>query len=129
MKISTTMVKHYLSYLLVGWFGDHEQPPQTREEIAPYARNIAALAGQAGDLGWLTMGLEGLLSDPAAPLRRVAGGQYPFTRGELHDTLLMLWQALAPGDHLGAPGEGPTIEWVDMTAEEWVTYREWLKTV
>ena len=75
------------------------------------------------------MGLASLLSDPQAPLRRFDGGLYPFSRTELRDTLMLLWQQLTPGASLPMPGEGMPVEWEDMTSEEWVSYREWLKTV
>lgn len=124
MKISATMVKYYLSYLTVGWFGDHDAPPEEGAEIASIARNIQILANGAGDLVWLRTGLEALLTDPQAPLMEFDGGQYPFSRAGLLEVLKMLWEQLAPGTPLDAPGEGPRVEWVDMTAAEWTAFKQ-----
>ena len=129
MRISKTMVKYYLSYLTVGYFGDHAEPAEDFEEYAPIIRNIRVLAERAGDLPWLQLAIEHLLSDSNANLKEYDGGYYPFSRDQIEQHLYHVWKTLWPGAELGQPGEGPTVELVEMSADEWLEYRKSLSGV
>jgi|SRR4051794_3648418 hypothetical protein len=124
MKISKTMVKYYLSYLTVGYFGDHAEPAENLEEYAPIVRNIRVLAERAGDLPWLRVALEHLLTNPGVNLKEYDGGHYPFSREQIEEILYYLWKTLWPDAQLGETGEGPAVQLLEMSADDWLNYRK-----
>jgi hypothetical protein len=124
MKISKTMAKYYLSYITVAWFGDHPEPPETVEEYGPLVRNIKALAEPAGDLPWLRLALEELLTNPTSNLKEFDGGHYPYSSDQIQDLLHYVWKTLWPGSRLPRTGDGPVVELVSMSAEEWIEHRK-----
>lgn len=124
MKISKTMLKHYLSYLTVGHFGDHAHPAEDFADYAPIVRNIQVLAQASGDLHWLKRGLEHLLITDGLRLKEYDGGYYPYSPEQIREHLVFLWRALSPGEELPDPADAPAVELVAMSAEDWLDYRQ-----
>lgn len=122
MKISKTMVKYYLDYVTVVYFGDHTRPP---EELADYddcIENIRIFAADAGDLPWLQLALQHLLSHTDLDLSEYRG-VFPFQSEEVRQILEHVWATLWPESTVPDPGEGVEVDLVPMSAEDWAATR------
>jgi hypothetical protein len=122
MKISKTTVKFYLDHVMVVYFGDHNQPPEDLSDYDENIENMRIIAQKAGDLPWLKLALQYLLSHPEINLRDYRGS-YPFQPDQVRAILIHIWGVLWPGSEVPGPGEGANVELVDMSVEEWADMR------
>ena len=122
MKISKTMVKYYLDYVTVVYFGDHTEPPEDLADYDDCIQNIRFFAGEAGDLPWLQLALQHLLSHPELDLSEYRG-VYPFRSEAVREILRHVWATLWPESEVPEPGEGANVDLVPMAAEDWAATR------
>ena len=123
MKISGTMVKALLNYVTAGYFDDHSEMPETAADVADLVANMRIVAERSGDLPWLKLAIAHLIADEAEDPSRFAATATGLSAADMRDLLYLVWEALFPGEAPPAPGEGPEVELVPMTAEDWRAYR------
>ena len=122
MKISKTMVKYYLEHVTVVYFGDHNQPPEDLSDYDDCINTMRMIAENAGDLPWLKLALQHLLSHPGVNLRDYRGA-YPLQPEQVRELLEHVWAVLWPGQEVPGPGEGADVELVEMSVEDWAAAR------
>lgn len=123
MKLSNTMLRGYLRRIALGYLGRSDEPPEDPSEFDASIDEVRLAAEAAGDMPWLKLGLDHLLTAPGVRLRDYSGGQFPYTEHALYDLFLHAWQVLWPGESLSVPGEGAQLELEEMQPEDWVAFK------
>jgi hypothetical protein len=123
MKLSKTMLRHHLERVTLGYLGLHDNPPEDLGEYDAAIRELRLAAEASGDLPWVKLGLDYLLTTPGVRLRDYGGGQYPYSEEALSELLRHAWAKLWPDETLSAPGDAAALELVEMPAAEWAALR------
>ncbi|MGF1489077.1 MAG: hypothetical protein ACFBSE_18475 [Prochloraceae cyanobacterium] len=95
MDISKGMLDHYIGYITVFYFNDHELPP---DEITDYYNNVLELKSDAirrGDLDPLRLGIDYLLCNTDINLDS-HGGIYPYDDDEVREILRYIRSVIWP---------------------------------
>jgi hypothetical protein len=119
MRISQSLIKYLLGYVTVGYFDDHDEPPEDVAEFAGAAESLRSFAEDTGNMRWLRLAIGYLLSTPGVDLRDYNGGQYPFSERAMRELLEFLWHTWWPDEDIPEPGEGPLVEIANISNEEW----------
>ena len=124
MKISKTMVKYYLEYVTIGYFGDHTEPPENFADYDECIDNMMAIAEIEGDLNWLELAVHYLLSHPEIDLTEYSG-VYPLSSEELREIIEHLWTRIWPENPLPGPNQESDLELEleYMSVEDWADFR------
>jgi hypothetical protein len=125
MKISKSMVRDHLRPVTMHYFVDHDMHPTDVADYIPYAAGVRDSAEEAGDLPWLKLGLEHVLTDFTEHPSELNGGSYAFNDGHMRDLIEIIWETLWPAAKL--PEDPPTVELEEMSTEEWQEHRKTLK--
>jgi hypothetical protein len=121
MKISDTMLRHYLGQITHSFFASNDEMPEDLSEFDSYMQTVRAMAETAGDTRWLQLGLQHLVNDPQADLGRYGAGLFPITADDIRQIIWHLLDRLdAPGG-AAAPAIPITLE--PMTGDEWRAHR------
>ncbi|MBQ0958162.1 hypothetical protein KAK06_04265 [Ideonella sp. 4Y11] len=123
MKLSNTMLRGYLRRIALGYLGRSDEPSEDPADFDASIDEVRLAAEAAGDLPWLKLGLDHLLTTPGIRLRDYCGDQFPYTEHALYDLFLHTWQVLWPDEPLSAPGEGALLELEEMPTAQWVAFK------
>jgi len=119
MQISESMIRYYLDTVTVGYFDDHELPPDDVRGYDPQVREIGLKLAKHGDAKSLRLAFAYLLRNTGLDLAALNGGRYPFDDGEMREMIRYCYETLFPGDK--GPGEEDVgaVKIVQMPVEEW----------
>lgn len=123
MQISKQMVKYLLSYVTIGWFGDHEALAENTDDYAPYIADLRNVAERTNDLPWFKLGLEHLLTADDWDVRDYGAGEYAYSADEFRDLLYEIWSRLFPNERLVAD-DVSDVELVNMSSDEWAELKK-----
>lgn len=124
MKLSKTMLRRHLERVTLGYLGRHDQPPEDVTDFDDAIRELRLAAEASGDLPWVKLGLDHVLTTPGIRLRDYGGGQYPYPEETLSELLRYTWEQLWPGETLSPPGAAAALDLVEMPAAEWAALRD-----
>ncbi|WP_224248812.1 hypothetical protein [Hyalangium gracile] len=119
MRIPRSMLDYYLDNVTVGFFNDHDSPP---DDLSGYHDDVMIMRQKAvrhGDMEFLRLGLGYLLSTPGIDHESWGGGRYPFDAEEVRAIIEYAYQTLWPGAPLPSRDELSQVELVSMPLEEW----------
>jgi hypothetical protein len=125
MKISKTMVRDHLMPVTLHYFIKHDLHPTDVADYIPYAEGVRRSAEEAGDLPWLKLAFEHVLTDPKERPSELNGGTYAFNDSRMRDLIEIIWETLWPDAKL--PEQPPGVELAEMPPEDWVKHRASLK--
>ena len=94
MKISTAMVNHYLSDITVAWFNHHELPPDEMQEYLPLVQWMKQNASNHGDLEYLKLAFEYLLTHPDVNYEDFSGGRYPYDSDDIIEIIDFIYRTI-----------------------------------
>lgn len=124
MRISESMIRYYLDTITVGYFNDHDLPPDDVREYEPQVREIERKLAKHGDAKSLRLAFAYLLGNAGLDLAAFHGGRYPFDDGEMRAMIRYCNETLFPGDKGPGANEVGAVEIVQMPVEEWWERRE-----
>lgn len=118
--VSAHMIRHYTDALTVGWYDDHDLPPDQVDEYAPLVEDLRRTLQRQGDDddAAFRTGLQYLLTKPDARLEGFAGGRYAYDADEVRDILAYLYQALYPDVPLPDAPPRVRVDW-EVPLDEW----------
>jgi hypothetical protein len=119
MRISKSLVKYLLGYVVAGYFTDHSDPPADPEGYAEVAQSLHRYASANGSLEWLHLAIGHLLATPDIDLQEYATDHYPIGQSAMRTLLEYLWQTYWPEEPIPEPEEGPPVEIAELTDAEW----------
>lgn len=117
------MVEGYLSYITVGPGIDDATPLADPGRFDRYILDMGRAAAAGGDLPWLQLAMEALISGPDAQILALSGGVYPWRAEELRALFAHAYRTLWPDEEPSPPGAGPQVEFVPMPRAEWEALR------
>ncbi len=96
MIISKTMVRNHLARVTVDYFTQHDTHPNNPDEYATYIDNIKKSAEKSGDLKWLKLAIEYVLTHPEEDASQLNAGTYAFNNDRMRSLLETIWATLWP---------------------------------
>lgn len=124
-KLSYDVVSEYLMGVFSGWFVEHQDPPARPEDMASVIRQFRRKAEKFGDLPYLRIAVEHILSNPALDPKILAdfsfNDDYAFEPDEVRRILEYLYRKTWPdAPALGGSDVYPAVEWLrDMDWHRW----------
>lgn len=119
MRISESMIRYYLDTITVGYFNDHDLPPDDVHGYEPQVREMERKVAKHGDTRSLRLALAYLLRNTALDLAAFNGGRYPFDDAEMREMIRYCYETLFPGDQGPREDEVRAVEIVQMSVEAW----------
>ena len=119
MKVNFYVIRRYLSWLTEGRGASN---PETIDDWETYELDMDAMirdARENGDEVLLKRAIDSLAADPTGRVDEFIGQVHGFGDDDMVDLLTHAFEYLWPGEMLSAPGEGPKMEFVPMSDEEW----------
>ena len=123
MKVSLSVVRGYLSSLTEG---RGASSPDTIDDWDTYEMDMDAMiadARAAGDEDLLRLAIDSLVADPEGRIDAFVGQVYAFDDEELSDLFSHAFAYIWPDEVMSEAGEGPAMEFVPMSDEEWAARR------
>jgi hypothetical protein len=118
------MIRHYLGDIVISYFNHHDLPPDEVSEYKKYALVMKQNAINHGDLEWLKLAFEYLLSNPNIDCETFGDERYPYDAQEIRDIIQYAWETIWPNDAAPRTIEKmPEIELVTMSLEDWWSTR------
>jgi hypothetical protein len=127
MKISRTMLRDHLRGVTVNFFSHHNVAPDDIGDYAQFADAVKNSAERQGDLPWLKLGLEHVLTHRDKPCEDLNGGIYAFSDEQVRDLIEVVWETIWPGESLPGEGKAPEVELEEMPTDEWNKFKTKLK--
>ena len=119
MRISESMIRYYLDTITVGYFNDHDLPPDDVREYEPQVREIERKLAKHGDAKSLQLAFAYLLRNTEIDLAALNGGRYPFDDGEMREMIRYCSETLFPVGKEPLEEDVGAVEIVQMPVEEW----------
>ena len=119
MDISLSMVKHYLDDVTVGWFDDHDLPPENVADYLPRVLEMKKGAAKHGDLEALKLAFEHILANRRIDCEILGGGRYPFDDKDVREIIAFAWKTIWPDARPIPPGGPPGVRLIEMPLEQW----------
>ncbi len=119
MFISDSMIRFYLSDVVVSWFNRHEIPPENIEDYCPYIFEMEKGAIKHGDHAFLRTAFEYILTHPDVDLEKYNGSRYPYDDAEMREIIHLAWQTLWPSAQLPSSDITVDVQLVPMPLEDW----------
>jgi hypothetical protein len=123
MEISNGMLNHYLDYVTIGWFDDHDIPA---DDLGEYHQRIVKLersAKRRNDLNPLRLGLDYLLCHPEIDLE-AHGGRYGWDDEEVRDIIRYIRRTIWPDLPPVNPDEVKDVKLVYTSRFDWWDMRK-----
>jgi len=123
VDISEAMLKHYLGYLTVSYFGRQDLAP---DQLAGYddaveQMRLAAVAHD--DLEPIRLGFDYLLSRDDVDLTDFDGGYYPYDAGEVREIIRYARSVIWPDVPAASSAELGEVRLVTMSTSDWWSSR------
>ena len=119
MRISESMLRYYLDTVTVGYFDDHDLPPDNVRGFDDYIQTMKQKALKHHDMDALRVALAYLLSSKGLDLATFSGGRYPFDDAEMRELVRHAYEVLFPADDGLTETSLSSVELVQMPVEEW----------
>lgn len=119
MRISESMIRYYLDTITVGYFNDHDLPPDDVSGYEAQVREIERKLAKHGDAKSLRLAFAYLLHNEALDLEVFNGGRYPFDDEEMREMIRYCYEMLFPGVDVPREDVVRHVEIVEMPVEEW----------
>ena len=88
------MIRYYLDTVTVGYFNDHDLPPDDVQEYEPQVRQIERKLAKSGDGEKLQLAFAYLLQNNGFDLETLNGGRYPFDADEMREIIKYCYETL-----------------------------------
>lgn len=119
MRISEAMIRYYLDTVTVGYFNDHELPPDDVHGYAEQVHSMGLKMAKHGDSQALRLGLAYLLRHGEIDLSYYNGGRYPFDDAEMREIIRYIESVLFPEKQEPTDDELGRVEIIAVPLEEW----------
>lgn len=96
-KISLGMIQACLGYVTTVWFGTHDTPPDFLSEYDSYIEDMRRYASRKGDLLYLKLGLEYVLSGGAVEknlFEQLSGECWDFNKEDLLEIMAYVYSVI-----------------------------------
>lgn len=117
IKIAESMIDHYLGDVTISWFNDHDLPPDDVKEYHSLVVWMKQNATNHGDLKYLKLAFEYLLSNPDFDYEQFAGSRYPYDSEEIREIIEFAYRTIWSNDIL--PTDVPDVQLVQMSLDDW----------
>jgi hypothetical protein len=123
MNINTWLIRHYLDYVLAGWFDYHELPPDALQEYDPYIENMKKVAAIHHELDQLRLGLEYIVSHPEFSISELGRTRYPYSDSEVRQAILYILESTRRDLGNGGATSLEEVRMVMTSLEDWKATR------
>jgi hypothetical protein len=123
MELSNDMIDHYLDYITVGWFNDHEISADDLYEYAERLEIIKYDATRRNDLQVLRLGIDYLLCHPEIDLEG-HGGVYGWDDEEVREIIRYIRRTIWPDLPPVNPDEVKDVKLVYTSRFDWWDMRK-----
>lgn len=119
MKVNFYVIERYISRLTNGAAASD---PDSLDDVLTYEPEMDLMLRQAREDGnetLLRLAIDSLVASPDGRIDAFAGQVHAFSDDDLVDLLSHAFSYLWPDEMPSLPGEGPAMEFVPMSDEEW----------
>ena len=126
MKISAAMVNHYLSDITVAWLNHHELPPDEMQDYLPLVQWMKQNASNHGDLEYLKLEFEYLLTHPDVNYEHFSGGRYPYDSDDIIEIIDFIYRTIWSDLPPVSLSNSDDVQLVSISLDDWWADREQL---
>ena len=119
MRMSESMIKYYLDTITVGYFNEHDLPPDNLGDYENLVNTIKSKATKHGDLEYLHVALAWLLTNKEVDLESFNGGRYPFDADEMREIISYVYVYLFQDRETPDIQVLESVQLVNVSLEEW----------
>lgn len=119
MHMNRDLIQAYIRKLTIGVGSAASDPFADITLFDNDVQSVKMAAKRAGDLEWLRLSLDSLITNPRGRIGQFVEQGYPYSDHEMVTLLTYAYQKIWPDQKISEPGEETVLEFVEMSDETW----------